>query len=122
MAADAGTVLVTLDLEHASGSDDHRIWAVGLEIEMPLANAERLPYLGAGAWFVGQNLGGQGAAGLQVRPTLGILWGRHDIARLRTEVSYIVDLFEERELDRLIPGSDQSHLSHGFLASLGVTF
>ena len=122
MAADAGTVFVTLGLEHASGSDDHRVWGVGLEIEMPLANAERLPYLGAGAWFVSQNLGGQGATGLQLRPTLGVLWGRHDIARLRTEVSYFVDLFEERGLDRLFPGSDQSHLNHGFLASLGVTF
>jgi len=37
-------------------------------------------------------------------------------------VSYFVDLFEERGLDRLFPGSDQSHLNHGFLASLGVTF
>ena len=65
---------------------------------MPLVEAERLPYLGVGAWFVGQNLGGQGATGLQLRPTLGILWGRHDVARLRTEASYFVDLFEEREL------------------------
>jgi hypothetical protein len=122
MAADAGTVLVTLDLEHCSGNDGHRTWGVGLGVAMPLADAERLPYLGAGAWFVSQNLGGQGATGLQLRPTLGVLWGRHDVARLRTEVSYFVDLFEERELDRLIPGSGQSHLTHGILASLGVTF
>lgn len=122
MAADAGTVLVTLDLEHCSGSDDHRTWGVGLGVQMPLAEAERLPYLGASAWFIAQNLGGQGATGLQLRPTLGVLWGRHDVARLRTEVSYFVDLFEERELDRLIPGSGQSHLTHGILASLGVTF
>jgi hypothetical protein len=122
MAADAGTVMVTLDLEHCSGSDDHRTWGVGLGVEMPLADAERLPYLGVSAWFIGQNLGGQGATGLQLRPALGVLWGRHDVARLRTEVSYFVDLFEERELDRLIPGSGQSHLTHGVLVSLGVTF
>jgi hypothetical protein len=124
MAADAGSVLVRLELEHcsSSGNDDHRTWGVGLGIEMPLADAERLPYLGLGAWYVGQNLGGQGASGMQLRPTLGVLWGRHDVARLRTEVSYFVDLFEERELDRLIPGSGQSHLTHGVLVSLGVTF
>jgi hypothetical protein len=122
MFADEGTVLVGLGLEHQSGSDDHRTTGVGLELDMPLAGAERLPYLGIGAWYVGQNLGGQGASGLQLRPTLGVLWGRHDVARLRTEATYFVDLFEEHEPDRLIPGSGKGHVSHGVMTSLGVTF
>jgi hypothetical protein len=122
MAADAGTVLVVLGLDHQSGSDDHRSWGVGIELALPLADAERLPYLGAGAWYVAQHLGGEGASGLQLRPTLGILWGRHDVARLRTEATYFVDLFEEHEPDRLIPGSGQGHVSHGVMISLGVTF
>jgi hypothetical protein len=122
MTADTGSVLVSLGLDHQSGSDDRRLWGVGLEVEMPLAEGERLPYLGAGAWFVDQHLGGQGAAGMQLRPTLGILWGRHDVAHLRTEVSYFVDLFQERELDRLIVGSGQAHISHGAMVSLGATF
>jgi hypothetical protein len=122
MAADAGTVLVVLGLDHQAGNDDRRSWGVGLELEMPLADAERLPYLGAGAWFVDQHLGGQGASGLQLRPTLGVLWGRHDAARLRTEATYFVDLFEEREPDRLISGAGQGHVSHGAMISLGATF
>ncbi len=122
MAADAGTVFVTLGLESQSGNDSHRSWGVGLELDLPLADGERLPYLGAGAWFVIQHLGGEGADGLQLRPTLGILWGRHDVARLRTEVSYFVDMFEEREPDRLIAGSGQAHVSHGALMSLGASF
>jgi hypothetical protein len=122
MAADAGTVLVALGVEHQSGEKDQRVWGVGLDLELPLADGERLPYLGAGAWYVAQHLGGQGASGLQVRPTLGILWGRHDVARLRTEATYFVDLFEEHEPDRLILGSGQGHVSHGVLLSLGVTF
>ncbi len=120
--ADAGSVLVALGVDHQSGSDDHRSWGVGLELEAPLADGERMPYLGAGAWFVDQHLGGQGASGLQLRPTLGLLWGRHDVARLRTEVGYFVDLFEEHEPDRLIPGAGQGHLSHGLMFSLGATF
>lgn len=122
MFADVGTVLVGLGFEHQSGSDNHRTSGLGLELDMPLLDAERLPYLGVGAWYVGQNLGGQGASGLQLRPTLGILWGRHDVARLRTEATYFVDLFEEHEPDRLIPGSGKGHVSHGAMISLGVTF
>jgi hypothetical protein len=122
MFADVGTVLVGLGFEHQSGSDDHRTSGLGLELDTPLTDAERMPYLGVGAWYVGQNLGGQGASGLQLRPTLGILWGRHDVARLRTEATYFVDLFEEREPDRLIPGSGRGHISHGVMTSLGVTF
>ncbi len=122
MAADAGSVFVTLGLDHESGNDDHRSWGVGLELDAPLADGERLPYLGAGAWFVAQHLGGQGASGLQLRPTLGVLWGRHDVAHLRTEVGYFVDLFEERAPDRLIPGSGQAHLSHGLMISVGAAF
>ena len=79
MFADVGTVLVGLGFERQSGGDDHRSSGLGLELDMPLVEAERLPYLGIGAWYVGQNLGGQGASGLQLRPTLGILWGRHDV-------------------------------------------
>jgi hypothetical protein len=122
MAADVATMLVALGFDHHSGSDDHRSWGVGLELDLPLADAERLPYLGLGAWYVAQHLGGQGASGLQLRPTLGIIWGRHDVARLRTEATYFVDLFEEHEQDRLIPGSGQGHVSHGVMISLGVTF
>jgi len=122
MFADVGTVLVGLGFERQSGGNDHRSSGLGLELDMPLVEAERLPYLGIGAWYVGQNLGGQGASGLQLRPTLGILWGRHDVARLRTEATYFVDLFEEHELDRLIPGSGKGHISHGAMISLGATF
>jgi hypothetical protein len=122
VAADAGSILVAVGADHQAGSDDHRSWGIGLDLQAPLADGERMPYLGAGAWFVDQHLGGQGASGLQLRPTLGMLWGRHDVAKLRTEVGYFVDLFQEREPDRLIPGAGQSHLSHGLMIALGAAF
>ena len=122
VAVDTGSVLVSLGAERQSANDDRRSWGAGLELAMPLSEGERMPYLGIGAWLVDQHLGGQGASGLQLRPTLGILWGRHDVARLRIEAGYFVDLFEERELDRLLPDSGQAHVSHGLTLAMGVTF
>ena len=51
-----------------------------------------------------------------------MLWGRHELARVRIETAYFVDLFQEREPDRLIPDSGQAHRTHGLMFSLGVTF
>jgi hypothetical protein len=122
IAFDAGHVLASFGFERESGSDAQRLAAAGMDLLMPLGTGERLPYLGAGAWYVVQKLGGQGANGLQLRPTLGMLWGRHELARVRIETAYFVDLFQEREPDRLIPDSGQAHRTHGLMFSLGVTF
>lgn len=121
-AIDAGYLLANFGVAHESGSDSRRLWGVGFDLLMPLSSGERLTFVGAGAWLVAQHLGGRGASGMQLRPTAGMLWGRHDIARVRIDIAYFVDLFEEREPDRLIPGSGQAHLSHGLMFSVGATF
>ncbi len=123
VALDAGYVLASFGFESESGSDAQRMAGAGMDLMMPLGTGERLlPYLGAGAWYVVQKLGGQGANGLQLRPTFGMLLGRHELARVRIETAYFVDLFQEREPDRLIPNSGQAHRTHGLMFSLGVTF
>ena len=122
MAADLGYLLTDVGLDYQAGAGSRRLWGIGLDLLVPMGSGERLPYIGGGAWLVDQQLGGRGAGGLQLRPTLGMLWGRHDVARLRVEAAYFVDLFEERELDRLFPGSGQAHVAHGLMISTGATF
>jgi hypothetical protein len=122
MSADLGYLLADVGLDYQAGAESRRLWGVGLDLMVPMGSGERLPYIGGGAWLVDQRLGGRGASGLQLRPTLGMLWGRHDVARLRLDAAYFVDVFEERELDRLFPGSGQAHVAHGLMISTGATF
>lgn len=122
IAADFEYLLTDVSLDYQAGTEGRRLQGIGLDLLMPLSTGERLAYLGGGAWLVDQTLGGRGARGVQLRPTVGILWGRHDVARLRVDAAYFVDLFEERELDRLFPGSGQAHLAHGLMISTGATF
>lgn len=104
----------------AAGSDQH-IYGADVELLLPIGESEHVPYVAAGVAAISQNLGGRGARGLQGRPALGLLWGRHGL-RLRVEASYFVDFFTEQELDRLVPGSDRQHRAHGFLFSAGAAF
>jgi hypothetical protein len=121
LAIDGGFVLADVGVERATGGD-RSLTSGSLAAYAPLATGNTLPYLGGGVRWVSQHLGGQGASGLQLRPALGMLWGRRDIVRLRLEAGYFVDLFAERTLDRLIPGSAAPHYAHGATLAMGMTF
>jgi hypothetical protein len=94
----------------------------GLGAHVPLADGGTAPYLGGRVKWTRIRLGGRGASGISVEPILGMWWDRFSALRLRLEVGYFVDLFEERELDRLIVGSGEGHRSHGVQLSMGVAF
>lgn len=76
--------------------------------------------LGAAATWVWMDMGGRGASGVAVEPMIGCLIGSADAPRLHIEAGYIFNLFKEQEMDRLIPGSDAKHWSHGPQFWLGV--
>ena len=78
--------------------------------------------LGLNAKWAWQTLGGRGASGLVLQPTIGYLIAGSGSPIVRVDVGYAVNLFRERELDRLIPGSGQIHLTHGPIATFGVAF
>jgi hypothetical protein len=119
LGIDSGRLMADLGVDYATGNNQH-MTSVSLGLFAPLGETRSVPYLGASAHWVGENLGGQGASGLQLRPTLGLLWGRHEIVKVRAEIAYFVDLFQEHELDRLIVGSGSGHLAQGFVVSVGA--
>jgi hypothetical protein len=120
-ALDAGSVMSTLGLDLAVGNDNH-MRGVSAGVFAPLANDGLVPFVGLSGLWVDQQLGGRGASGVQLRPTLGILWGRHDVAKMRVELGYFVDLFEEKGMDRLSPSSADGHVAHGVALTAGATF
>lgn len=119
---DSGGLLVDLTGEYGAGADG-RLLGAGLGFFVPATDATpNSLYAGGAVFWVDQRLGGRGAQGVQLRPTVGMLWGRRATARTRLELSYFVDLFSEQQRDRLIPGSDRSHVAHGLIFSTGATF
>jgi hypothetical protein len=75
--------------------------------------ASEVIYLGSSLRWQAVEVGGQGASGLTVMPTLGAAFRVKNAFALRGEVGYYIDLFEEKELDRLVPGSGGAHRSYG---------
>jgi hypothetical protein len=105
-----------------AGGDGKRMLGAGVGFFSLLGSGDRAPYLGGSALWIVQHLGGRGASGAQVRPTLGLAWNRGENVQGRAEVSYFIDLFEERTVDRLIAGNDRTYRSHGPMISLGASF
>ena len=119
--ADAGYMLADVSAEYY-GAQNHYLAGVSLGIFRPLATGRYTPYIGASTLWAIQRIAGQGASGIQIRPTIGVMWGRHDVVRVRAELGYFVSVFEEREPDRLIVGAGQARVVQGVLLSTGATF
>ena len=98
------------------GDNDDRgnVTAFGLGAYMPFLNAPTAPYLGASLRWQHSRFGGQGADGFVVTPTLGWSWRRKDSLGFRIEGGVFYNLYEERTLDRLIPGSGAGKRNYGF--------
>ena len=119
--ADAGYMLADIGAEYYGGQN-HYLAGVSLGVFRPLATGRYTPYIGASTLWAIQRIAGQGASGIQVRPTIGVMWGRHDVVRVRAELGYFVNVFEERDPDRLIVGAGQARVVQGVLLSTGATF
>lgn len=121
VTANLSGAFIDLDAEfEAGGGRDMR--SIGAGFFSVLGDGRHAPFAGGSVHWVGQDLGGRGSSGAQVRPTVGFAWGRDQIMQTRVELGYFVNLFKERTLDRLIEGSDRTSLSHGPMLSLGAAF
>jgi len=100
--------------DEGDNDDKGNVNAFGLGAYMPFMNAPTAPYLGASLRWQHSRFGGQGASGFVVTPALGWSWRRKSSLGLRIEGGVFYNLYEEKELDRLIPGSGQGHRSYGF--------
>ncbi len=91
----------------------------------PFLREDFTPYLGAQIRWAEMQLGGAGASGLVLQPTLGILLGRLSSAQIRAEVGYFINTFGEQELytsTNTVNGTVPTHYSQGFVLSAGIGF
>lgn len=90
----------------------------------PMLRGDFTPYLGGVVRWAFVNLGGQGASGIMLQPTFGVLLGRLSSVQLRGEVGYFVNTFAERE--KVDSSADEStgpkHYSHGVALFVGLGF
>lgn len=119
-------VAVDLALPTGGGNESHLSYAVSIGGYYPLLRQDFTPYLGGVARWAYVSLGGQGASGIVLQPTVGVLLGRLSSVQLRTEVGYFINTFGEREnypMDVTLPAPEPpKHYSHGFLLNVGLGF
>ena len=119
---DARTFLVdwSLDLQWSQTLDPsyhgHRDWlfGIGMGVYYPFTRGDAAPYLGAGASYVWENLGGDGGNGLAFRGAAGLLLGRLTTVQFRMEAGYHLNTFTE------VDGAGRSHRGHGPTLSFAV--
>lgn len=111
----------TLDLGGREGS---AFYDVAIGVYYPFLREDFTPYLGGVVRWAYMELGGEGAGGLSLQPTVGVLLGRLSSVQLRAEVGYFINTFGEREDDYETQyGTDSSkHYGHGAMLSIGLGF
>jgi len=87
----------------------------------PLLREDFTPYFGAVVRLAHVELGGQGAGGILLQPTAGLLLGRLSSVQLRAEVGYFVATFGERENDPAV-ANPPKHIGHGLAINVGIGF
>ncbi len=85
-------------------------WAV-------LGNANVTPYLGGSARLAWSSFGGDGAFGLQIQATVGLIASRHWSPHVRLELSWFFDTVAEQP-----SGGGPQHFVNGPMATVGLGF
>ena len=107
--------------------ESHGSFAASIGGYYPLLREDFTPYIGGVVRWAFMNLGGNGASGLMLQPTVGVLLGRLSSVQLRAEVGYFIDTFGEPEkvagaLDTSPATNGPKHYSHGFALNVGIGF
>jgi hypothetical protein len=93
----------------------------------PFLREDFTPYVGGVARWAYMDFGGNGASGISLQPTAGILLGRLSTVQLRADVGYFVNLFSEypstsSTTQGTATSSCCAHASHGFVLTVGLGF
>lgn len=108
-------------------SNDRAAFAASIGGYYPFLREDFTPYVGGVVRWAYMNLGGKGASGIMLQPTLGVLLGRLSSTQLRGEVGYFIDTFGEPEAVKVSDPytttiAGPKHYSHGFTLSVGLGF
>ncbi len=104
------------------GREGHVFYDAAIGGYYPFSREDFTPYVGGLVRLAYMELGGQGAGGMTLQPTAGVLLGRLSTVQLRAEVGYFFNTFGERgkvTSDNPTPGQ---HFGHGLSLSIGLGF
>lgn len=107
---------VSIDFHTKDGESD---FTIGLGSYYPLSEENTAPYIGGGLRYGAADYGGalaEGASGVSVHLSAGVLIGRLSSVQLRGQLDYFLNLFSERDM------AGAGTRSNGLMASFGIGF
>jgi hypothetical protein len=121
---DARSWMADIAVDIGGGAESRFFMDAAIGAYYPLLREDFTPYIGGQFRWAEMNLGGQGASGLVLQPTIGILLGRLSSVQIRAEAGYFINAFGEKESTGYTPPANgpPTHYSQGFLFSAGIGF
>ena len=123
---DARSWMADIAVDIGGGAQGRFFTDAAIGAYYPFLREDFTPYLGAQLRWAEMTLGGAGASGLVLQPTLGILLGRLSSVQIRAEVGYFINTFGEQEsvpaTYPATPNPSPTHYSQGFVLSAGIGF
>ena len=112
---DVRSFLAEIDFGFHNKDDFSDVW-LGLGTYYPFDRGNISPYLGGGLKWIATDYGGEGASGIQLYGTAGVLMGRLSNVQLRGELQYYLNTFGETDYDK----SNDEAYSHGLILNVGI--
>ncbi|HEX3905021.1 MAG TPA: hypothetical protein VH853_19455 [Polyangia bacterium] len=122
---DARSWMTDLAVDIGGGAQGRFFIDAAIGAYYPFLREDFTPYIGGQVRWAEMTLGGQGASGLILQPTVGLLLGRLSSVQIRGEVGYFFNTFGERETTGstyLVNETAPLHYSDGFVFSIGIGF
>jgi hypothetical protein len=94
----------------------------------PLLREDFTPYVGGQVRWAEMELGGGGAGGITLQPTVGLLLGRLSSAQIRVEAGYFFNTYGETRSSyydasgNYVAAGGEKHYGNGFVFSAGIGF
>ena len=122
---DARSWMADVSTDIGGGSDSRFVIDAAIGAYYPLLREDFTPYIGGVMRWAYMTTGGEGAGGLILQPTAGLLLGRLSSVQLRGEVGYFFNTFAEQESQYQVTSAGTyavKHYSSGLVISLGIGF
>jgi hypothetical protein len=122
---DARSWMADIAVDIGGGAQGRFFTDASIGAYYPLLREDFTPYIGGQFRWAEMNLGGNGASGLVIQPTVGILLGRLSSVQIRAEVGYFINTFGEQEIyntTNTVNAMFPTHYSQGFVLSGGIGF
>jgi len=125
---DARSWMADVAVDIGGGANGRFFADAALGAYYPLLREDFTPYVGGQIRWAEMSLGGSGAGGLTMQPTVGILLGRLSSVQIRVEAGYFFNTFGEAgksyydSSGMYITPTGDRHYGHGFVFSAGIGF